>query len=332
MTKTKEYWRLLLFVAVVLLVPAIVSHLLPIKEHFDAGPIARLRARQPAIVILSDSMVDNGIDSGLLEEKLGGRRVELLWYGSSESASWYLRLKNYIVASGIHPELVCIAFRDRILTDPSFRTEGTYRSKLEASLHANDPVYRLVLGNDSGGKNKLERWITAIYPLNASRHVEQEKVERMSLRTLANLGTTVNELGRRVNETFAIANLRGGAIEEAVALSKEEQTEFNPDPRRSFLPHMVAVAAEAHIPLCFFRVRRYPGPDNRVAQNEQLQKYVADLRKWIESHGCSFIDDTENFQRTPDMYLKPGDDHIGPWAKQRSTELYADELRSLLSP
>jgi hypothetical protein len=49
-------------------------------------------------------MLDNGVDPKLMGKLLGGRRVELLSYGSSASASWYFRLKNYIVASGIHPE------------------------------------------------------------------------------------------------------------------------------------------------------------------------------------------------------------------------------------
>ena len=42
-----------------------------------------------------------------------------------------------------------------------------------------------------------------------------------------------------------------------------------------------------------------------------------------------FIDDTENPQRTREMFLAPHDDHMGPWAKERSTTLYAEKLRPL---
>ena len=55
------------------------------------------------------------------------RDVELLWNGGAASAAWYLLLKNYVVASGIHPRLVCIFFRERMLTDATFRTTPTYR-------------------------------------------------------------------------------------------------------------------------------------------------------------------------------------------------------------
>jgi hypothetical protein len=332
MLRTKESWRLLIFVGVVLIVPAVASHLVPMKTHFDAKPIAHLLAKKPNIVILSDSMVDNGVDAELLGKLLRDRRVELLWYGGAASASWYFRLKNYIVASDIHPELVCIFFRDRVLTDPRFRTEGTYRSKLEAAMHEDEPIYRLVLGQHIAADDDLHRWVDGLYPLDARRHAQHERIEQMSMRLIANAGVPVPELRRWINETFALTNLAGGAAEEAAALSKEKQTEFDPDPRRSFLPQIVAAAAEARIPLCFLRVKRHPGADGGVQQNEQLRKYIATLRNWIESQGCYFIDDTGNPARTQDMYLQPGDDHMGPWATERSTELYAGELRPLLSP
>jgi hypothetical protein len=332
MFRTKENLRLVVFVAVVLIVPAVASHLVPMKTRFDAKPIARLRAKKPQVVVLSDSMVDNGIDAELLGKLLNNRRVELLWYGGAASASWYFRVKNYIVASRIHPELVCIFFRDRVLTDPRFRTEGSYRSKLESAIHEDEPIYRLVLGQLPAGEWDLHSWVDRLYPLNARRHAEHEKIEQVSMRLVANAGVTVSELRRWTNETFALINLGGGAAEEAEAISKEKEADFDPDPRRSFLPHIVAAAAEARIPLCFLRVKRHPGQDGVVQQSEQLRRYIAGLRKWIENQGCHFIDDTDNPARTPDMYLQPGDDHMGPWAKERSTEFYADKLRPLLSP
>jgi hypothetical protein len=168
--------------------------------------------------------------------------------------------------------------------------------------------------------------------LNARRHAQQERIEEASMRLVASAGVTVPALRRWINETFALTNLSGGAAEEAADISKEKQTEFNPDPSRSFLPHIVATAAEAQIPLCFLRVKRHPAADSRVQQDEGLHKYIANLRSWIEGQGCYFIDDTGNPARTEDMYLQPADDHMGPWAKERSTQLYADKLRPLLSP
>ncbi len=119
--------RLTIFVAAVILLPALISHLVPARRDFDPKPIARLRHRQPEVVLIGDSVLGGAINSSLFASKTGMRDVELLWNGGAASAAWYLLLKNYVVASGIHPRLVCIFFRERMLTDATFRTTPTYR-------------------------------------------------------------------------------------------------------------------------------------------------------------------------------------------------------------
>jgi hypothetical protein len=327
----REVRSLLIFIACFLALPALVSWCIPLRVRFDKKPIARLQARSPDIVILSDSIVDNGIDPDLLGQLLYGRRVELLWYGGASSAAWYFQFKNYVAASGIRPQLVCIFFRDRMLTDPRFRTEGTYRAKLEAAMHEDEPAYRLVLGAKRSGTS-LSSLLGSIYPLDARRYAFHQYLEETSMRLVADAGLTVPKVRRAVNRTFAVTNLAGGAADEAAAVTKERSMPFDPDPALSFLPHIVETAEISHLPLCFVRVKRYPDKDGRAAESDDLKSYVAQLRAWIEGHGCRFVDDTDNSARTQDMYLAPGDDHAGPWAKKRSTELYAGELQPLLSP
>ena len=100
--------------------------------------------------------------------------------------------------------------------------------------------------------------------------------------------------------------------------------------KKNFLPHIVRTAAEAGIALCFVRVGRIrKGQEFRGARS--CAPNVQQLRSWIEGAGCVFIDTTGNKRFTPDMYLRPDDDHIGPWAKEASTKIYADELRPLLA-
>ncbi len=330
-THGRDVARLLIFIGCFLALPALVSRAIPLRVRFDKKPIARLQARNPDVVILSDSIVDNGIDPDLLGKLLNGRRVELLWYGGASSAAWYFQFKNYVAASGVRPQLVCIFFRDRMLTDPRFRTEGTYRAKLEAAMHDDEPAYRMVLGAKES-RASVSDWLESLYPLDPRRYAFHQYLEETSLRLVADAGLTVPKVRRAVNRTFAVANLAGGAADEAAAISRERSMSFDPDPASSFLPHMIETAQAAHLPLCFVRVKRYPDKDGLVIESEDLKNYVAQLRSWIEGHGCRFVDDTDNPGRTQDMYLAPGDDHAGPWAKKRSTELYADKLRPLLSP
>src|SRR4051812_28394877 len=192
--------RLLIFVGCFLALPAAVCQFIPLRAHFDKRPIAQLRAHHPDVVILSDSMVDNGIDpellGRLLERSDPSPRVELLWYGGASSASWVFQLKNHVIASGIHPRLVCIFFRDRMLTDAHFRTEGTYRAKLESAMHEDEPAYRQVLGARESEGGPLATAIHVFYPLDARRYAFHQYLEETSMRFVADAGLTVPKVRR----------------------------------------------------------------------------------------------------------------------------------------
>ena len=332
--KAKEAKRLWLFVLIVLGLPAIVSQFVPTKRHFDAEPIASLKAEKPDLVLIGDSMLDSRIDAGLLADRLGDdHRVEILWNGGAASACWYLMLKNYVVASEIHPTRCCIFFRDRLLTDPSFRTGGIFRSYFESLMHDDEPAIRTVLGKKISPDEKgLERLTTWLYPLNARRHVYQEAIGHMMFGVAAPRRHDAKKLERLVNKTFDVAKMRGEVMAEASDVSETVVKPFDPSPRKSFLPYMVETAAQAKVPLCFARVKRHPDLNGQRPESEELRLYIRDLRAWLESHGCVLIDDTDDPSFTPDMYLKAKDDHIGPWAKERSTEIYAEKLRPLLAP
>jgi hypothetical protein len=133
-----------------------------------------------------------------------------------------------------------------------------------------------------------------------------------------------------VNEIFDVARLRQETLPQTPEAAAARSLVFSADPRNNFLPHIVATAQRAGIPLCFVRVRPNPGPDNLFEETPELRAYVAQLRGWIEAQGCIFIDTTANQRFTPEMYLRPDDDHIGPWAKEEATKIYADLLRPVL--
>ncbi len=328
---TSARLRLTIFVAAGVLLPALIAHLVPARRDFDAKPISRLRDKQPEAILIGDSILGSSIDPRLFAKETGLKDVELFWNGGAASAAWYLLLKNYVVASGIRPRLVCIFFRDRLLTDATFRTTPTYRRFLESLRHEKEPVFRQVLEGDTADEQSmLSRAIDWLYPLNERRHVQQEKISRLAFRLAASGGSGVGPLRRRVNETFDVAKLRDEIMTESSEVSGEKPEEFSADPKRNFLPHIVATAKAAGIPLCFVREKRHPFPDGTVPQSEALQRYVADLRQWLQSQGCALVDLTGDPQPDETMYLKEDDDHIRPAAQQKTTEIYADKLRPLL--
>jgi hypothetical protein len=321
--------RLTIFLAAVVLLPALATHLIPARRAFDPKPIAHLRKKQPEVVLIGDSVLGGSIDSALFARETGMRNVELLWNGGAASAAWYLLLKNYVVASGIHPRLVCIFFRERMLTDATFRTTPTYRRFLESLRHEKEPVYKTILQADEAEESPLGRMIDWLYPLNSRRHVQQEKISRLAFRVAAG-GVRIGPLRRRVNEIFDPVKLRDEIMNESAEVTGEKPEEFTADPKRNFLPHIVETAKEAGIVLCFVREKRYPLPDGTTPQTEDIQRYMAALRSWVESHGCAFVDLTNSPKPDQSMYTKPGDDHIRKGAKEKATRIYAEKLRLLL--
>jgi len=326
---TQGHWRLTIFVAAVILLPALICHLIPARRKFDPKPIARLQHRQPEVVMIGDSVLGGAIDPALFARETGLRDVEMLWNGGAASAAWYLLLKNYVVASEIHPRFVCIFFRERMLTNATFRTTATYRHFLESISHDKEPVYRAIVEGDVEERGVLGRVVEWLYPLNNRRHVQAEKISRLAFR-IASGSTEIGPLRRQVNKTFDVARLRAEIMNESAEITGEKPENFDPDPKRNFLPHIVAMAKDAGIPLCFVREKRYPLPDGSTPQTEDIRRYTADLRHWIESQGCLFVDLTNNPRPDQTMYTKPGDDHIREEAKPESTKIYAEELRPLL--
>jgi hypothetical protein len=328
--RVKGRFRLTIFIAAVLLLPALISHLVPVRRDFDPKPIAHLRKKQPEIVLIGDSVLGGSIQADLFAREVGVQQVELLWNGGAASAAWYLLLKNYVAAAGIHPRLVCIFFRERMLTDAAFRTTPTYRRFLESIRKEREPVYEEILHRGEEEESALGRVINWLYPLNTRRHVNQEKISRLAFR-IAATGERIGPLRRHVNQIFDPVMLRDEIMDESAQVNAEPPEEFSADPRRNFLPHIVETAKQAGLTLCFVREKRYPRPDGTTPQTEDIARYTADLARWVENQGCLFVDLTSNLTPDQSMYTKPGDDHIRREAKPAATKIYAEKIRPLLA-
>ncbi len=80
------------------------------------------------------------------------------------------------------------------------------------------------------------------------------------------------------------------------------------------------------LPICFVRVQRRPVNNRPPEESAALEKYVADLRSWIEANGGMFHDDTGDPEMTLDLY--EDGDHIGN--RLRYTEIFRRRLDLLL--
>jgi hypothetical protein len=122
-------------------------------------------------------------------------------------------------------------------------------------------------------------------------------------------------------QAFALEHLRPDA---SADLGVEQNPNFGRDLPTSVLPLIVDLARERQLPVCFVRVQRRPVAGRPPAESPALRGYVSDLRRWVESRGAMFHDDTGDADITLDLY---GDgDHV---ADRRR---YTDTFRRRMEP
>jgi len=294
------------------------------REPFDADPIADLTRLNPGYVVIGDSMAGTRIDVPRFTQ-LAGRTVAPILSAGSGSAYWYLVLKNYVVASGIRPRAIFIFFRDTNLTDVTWRLDN--HISLDRVAHDREEELNAVVAERIAGRwyrfeDVLERAYGAAH---ARPWMEPE------------IGTFVGEAmvpGRRrraqfldeLNARLGLEHLR--AIEAAdMQAAEDRDADFRKYIDRSALPLMVREASTHGLTLCFVRVQRRPVGGRPPYQSPALQRYVHDLRAYIEAHGAMLRDDTGDSDLTLEMY--EDGDHIAAASRRRYTEIFVNRLAPL---
>ena len=120
-------------------VPALLAHGPLPRKPFDEQPVRLLKKARPQCVFLGDSMLDSRLNEAMLNRQAGQRCTVLAQPGTS-TAMWYLLLKNVIAAQAHPPRTVVVFFRDRQLTLPAHRAEGSYRGRLETVMRGAEPL------------------------------------------------------------------------------------------------------------------------------------------------------------------------------------------------
>jgi hypothetical protein len=252
------------------------------REPFNPEPIADLARLNPGYVVIGDSMAGTRLDVARFTE-LAGRNVAPILAAASGSAYWYLVLKNYVVASGIRPRAVLIFFRDTNLTDVTWRLDDQV---LDPVAHDREEDLNGAVATRVGG-----RW----YPVaDAVEHAYG--AERARQWSEPRLGALVGEAmvpGRRrraqflnqVNARLGLEHLRPMEAADMQA-AEDRDADFHQFVDRSVLPLMLREASAHGLTLCFVRVQRRPVGGRPPYQSSALQRYMRDLRTYIETHGA----------------------------------------------
>jgi hypothetical protein len=296
------------------------------RGPFDETRLSDLRRLNPGYVVIGDSMAGTRLDERRLSV-LAGRPVAPLLQPGSGPAFWYLALKNWVVASGIHPRVVFIFFRDTNLTDVLFRLDEQFRWSLDMVARDREPELDSVVASRMEGPRILfQRATERLYEGDRARSWIDPALTAWPSRVLFPSKRRRTAFIEQMNARLGLEHLR--PMEAAdVQSSSDPDADFGRYVERSVLPLMVEEARRAGFALCFVRVQRRPIDNRPPAQSAALIRYMEQLRAYVETRGAMLRDDTGDPELTLEMY---GDgDHLKRESRERYTEIFFDRQRAL---
>lgn len=281
------------------------------------------------IVLLGNSILKKGVDTILLEEKLG-RAVTDISVNGSTTPVWYLLLKNNIAISQHRPITVFIFFKDERLTTVGSLDTPLLQEHIQKFGGAVEPLFdaiaydlswldRLALNYLSPYayqddlQDILERPFKYMFPL-AYFDVDREAIDNSVETAFSNANMNIDLL----NQELAASSIYGNIDSEGRFQDKLEQ---------SFLPHMIELARANNIELVFVRMKsknNLLGPDP-----EKLQQYFQRLGDYLATENISFWD-YSNEPTIQEIHFEDND-HLNPLGEALFTEILAKDMLTYLS-
>ena len=295
------------------------------RNPFDAGRVRDLSQMNPGLVVIGDSMAGSRIDPALLTERTGLLTAPLLYAGSGP-AWWYLALKNWVVASGIHPRAVVVFVRDTNLTNVLFRIDTTW--SLDTAARDREGDLNAVVARRRGSpfyrvRDAFER----LYQAEQARRWVEPAVSEWPARAMFPYRKPRAAFLEGLNDRFGLAHLRPMDAADMQA-TEDREADFDAFVEKSGLPLMLRDARQAGLTLVLVRVQRRPAGGRPPYQSPALLRYTAKLQAYVEANGGVFMDDTGDPAQTLDMY--EDGDHLSREGRRRYTEMFAARLRQRL--
>ena len=292
------------------------------RAPFDASRVEALRRMQPAFVVIGDSMAGSRIDPVVFTQ-VSGRSVAPLLYAGSGPAWWYLVLKNWVIASGIHPQAVFIFFRDTNLTNVLFRIDATW-SLDTAALAREDDLNAVVARRRGTPFYEVRAAFDRAYAATEVRRRIEPLVNQWPAHALIPYRRPREAFLQAVNDRFGLDHLRPMDAADMQA-TEDREADFAAFVDKSELPLMMREAQRAGLHLVFVRVQRRPVDGRPPYQSPALQRYTRALRAYIEGHGAALVDDTGDPAETLDLY--EDGDHLSREGRRRYTQAFAERVR-----
>ena len=339
--------QFLVFLSVTLGVPAgIVRVVVPpppeernakVMRNNPATERARLAAEKPDWLLIGNSMANSRANQGILS-RLSGMKAVKLTEGGSQSAIWFLFLKQIVQVSGVKPKWITIFFRETDLTWADLRIGGSNAKLIELLDGQAQPEWRQVITNQSLGGKALAGDLKGFVSHALEAMLDAEDLREWGRGRLQYAAFEATEFGggmphqlrrEEMNERFSLDHLRhdlaadtagsgsqAGIVtpdsddEKAVPVGMYDKgpKEFDGAPSASFLPHIIAAAKQTGARVHFHRVKLRSRVERGGEDSPWMQSYMKDLRRYLEGEGCALTDESDDPAITRDLYADG--DHI----------------------
>jgi hypothetical protein len=281
----------------------------------------------PDIVLLGDSMLENGVDV-TIASTITGKKIEKISIPGSASALWYLILKNNIVKASTKPDYLAIFFRDSLLTIPEYRVNGEYFFKIDE--YASDTDMILIQKAFITPRSTIENMSLRYIPLFSERVKIQNWINTRFQSLLPGIFESCdsNCVENAKGTVFSFSRLKPDVYGKNVTAF--ESTLYTPDRMffetqvsKSFLPDIIDLCKGANIKLVLVRM----GTTRYSSKSEEpilLKYYLSSLENYVKVAGVVYIDTAYRYGITKDQYMDSV--HLNPEGKKMFSEEFAKEL------
>ncbi len=290
---------------------------------FDSAPLDQIRKSKPDYVFIGHSMTFTRISPDAFPSL--GASAEVIIQDPSVFGTWFLALKNYVIASKHRPKMVFTFFRDAELTTTGWSMTALHLWQIERYRHFDEPVFeRLAFPNGYPFSERVLGATRRFYSDAKSYYSPPGQLYTKAKQTLESAIPRIVANRSAANTFLARAGRRPAAIDEIRADTPLPSSEDFPEAvKDSWLENYIAAAQEADVPICFVRVRR--APKSRPVATPILVKYLSDLRTYLAAKKVCFMDEHDEPAVPDDWYVGPADDHIAYKHRDDYTRWFASE-------
>lgn len=298
--------------------------------EFDAGiraeQLGKINRAKPDLILIGDSILEEGVDSTLLSNELGISSYKAAIPGSG-TASWYLFMKNIVFEAKHRPEYVIILFRVTMLTVPQYRTTGKYFFLLDDYAYKNESlVAELAFINQM---NPFEKFAEQYIPIYTTRVKIREDLDNAlrypaaSILAGCNRECTDNAVGSIFGREVDPVALNLAQEDAAKTLYASEEMDFESQIETSLLPHIIELAQKNNTTLILVRTKVY-GPETK-----ELAKYTLLLDNYLAQQESVILLDFANDPRVLESYYIDSL-HMNANGRREFTIMLAEEIKPLI--